>query len=67
MGYAEHRKIFTHQMEKDLAEHCNCLVKQQHGLSMDKVKMLTYEFFEQNQVPIPEKWSGNRRRGREWM
>ena len=46
MGSAKHRKIFTDEMEKDLAEHCINLVKQHHDLSMDKVKMLAYEFAE---------------------
>ena len=67
MGYAKHRKIFTDEMEKDLAEHCINLVKQQHGLPMDKVKVLAYEFAEQSQVPIPKNWFDKRRAGREWM
>ena len=65
MGYAKHRNIFTDQIEKDLAEHYINLVKQHHGLSMDKVKMLAYEFVEQNQIRIPKNWSDNRRAGRE--
>ena len=64
MGHAKHRKIFTDEMEKDLAEHCINLVKQYYGLSMDKVKMLAYKFAEQNQVLIPKNWSDNRRAGR---
>ena len=51
----------------DLAEHCTNLVKQHHGLSMDKVKMLAYEFAEQNQVTIRKNWSDNRKAGKEWM
>ena len=54
-------------MEKDLAEHCINLVKQHHGLSMDKVKMLAYEFAEQNQVTTPKNWFDNRKAGREWI
>ena len=52
--YAKHRKIFTDVMEKDLAEHSINLVKQHYGLSMDKVKVLAYEFAEQNQVTLPK-------------
>ena len=67
MRYAKHRKIFTDKMEKDLAEHCINLIKQHHGLSMNKVKMPAYEFAKPNQVPILKNWSDNRRAGREWM
>ena len=51
-------------MEKDLAEHFIDLVKQHHGLSMDKVKMLACEFAEQNQVTTPKNWSDNGKAGR---
>ena len=64
MGYTKHRKIFTDEMEKDLAEHCINLVKQHHGLFMDKVKMLAYKFAEKKQVAIP---NDNRKAGRDWM
>ena len=67
MGYAHHRKIFTDKMEKDLAKHCISLVKVHHGLFMDKVKMLAYEFAAQNQVPIPQNWVDDKKAGREWM
>ena len=54
MGYAKRRNIFTDEMEKDLAEHCINLVKQHHGLSMDKVKMLAYEFAEKTKSLFPK-------------
>ena len=54
-------------MEKNFAEHCINLVKQHHGLSMDKVKMLAYKFAEQNQVPIPKNCFDNKIAGRKWM
>ena len=63
----QNTKVFTDEMEKDLAEHCINLVEQHHGLSMDKVKMLAYKFAEKKQVSIPKNWSDYRRAGREWM
>lgn len=47
LSIAEFLKI---NLKKDFAEHCVKLVKQHHGLTLDKAKMLAYEFADQNEV-----------------
>jgi len=34
---------------------------------MDKAKMLAYEFAAQNQLPILQNWTDEKKAGREWM
>ena len=60
MGYTKHRKVFTDKMEKDLAGHCVDMVQWYHGLTLDKMKSLAYEFAELNNVDMPQSWVDNK-------
>ena len=67
MGYASHKKVFTNQMETDLAEHCIEMVQRYHGLTIDKVKQVAYEFATRNNIAVPESWEKNKRAGKDWV
>ena len=67
MGYASQKKVFTNQMETDLAEHCIEMVQRYHGLTIDKVKQVAYEFATRNNIAVPESWEKNKRAGKDWV
>lgn len=66
VGYSRHKMVFSDEMEKELAEHCIRLCNVFHGLTLDKMKSLAFEFADGNGIQVPINWTKNRRAGKDW-
>ncbi|XP_038130121.1 uncharacterized protein zgc:113274 [Cyprinodon tularosa] len=55
-GTAEARRVFSEEMEKDLADHIKQLADQFHGLKPKKCRELSLELAIRNNIPIPSNW-----------
>ncbi|XP_051795629.1 uncharacterized protein zgc:113274 [Acanthochromis polyacanthus] len=63
-GTANAKRVFTEEMEEDLANHVKKLADHFHGLTAKKSRDLAYEMAEKNNIPVPESWKANRSAGR---
>uniref|UniRef100_A0A9R1SEK5 HTH CENPB-type domain-containing protein n=2 Tax=Cyprinus carpio TaxID=7962 RepID=A0A9R1SEK5_CYPCA len=50
---AEAKRIFTDEMEEELAKHLKQLAEQFHGLHPVKCRQLAFEYAEKNNIPVP--------------
>ncbi|XP_074480931.1 uncharacterized protein LOC141761464 [Sebastes fasciatus] len=55
-GTAEAKKVFTEEVEKELADHIKKLAEQFHGLTPKKCCELALELAERNNIPVPKNW-----------
>lgn len=62
-GTANAKRVFTEEMEEDLANHVKKLSDQFHGLTAKKCRDLAFEMAERNNIPVPESWKDNRSAG----
>ena len=60
------KRIFTNEMEEELADHLKKLADQFHGLAPDKSRQLAFEYAQRNGVPVPASWTTKQRAGRVW-
>ncbi|CAK6981921.1 PREDICTED: piggyBac transposable element-derived protein 2-like, partial [Scomber scombrus] len=54
---AEAKRIFTNEMEEELAKHLKQLADQFHGLAPVKCRELAFEYAERNNIPVPANWT----------
>lgn len=54
---ASARRVFSTEMEEDLANHLKTLSDQFHGLGPLKCRELAFEFALKNNIPVPENWT----------
>ena len=47
------RRIYTDEMEEELAKHLKQLADQFHGLAPVKCRELAFEYAERNNIPVP--------------
>jgi len=55
-GTAEARRVFSEEVEKELAEHIKKLSEQFHGLTPKKCRELALALAERNNIPTPSNW-----------
>uniref|UniRef100_A0A3B4T3S7 Zgc:113274 n=1 Tax=Seriola dumerili TaxID=41447 RepID=A0A3B4T3S7_SERDU len=55
-GTAEARRVFSGEMEKELADHIKKLADQFHGLTPKKCHELSLELAIRNNIPTPSNW-----------
>jgi len=67
MGYSSHRKIFSDEMEIDLARHLSDLCNRFFGLTTDKARSLAWEFAVRNDMDIPDAWKRDQQSGKKWL
>jgi len=63
---AEAKRIFTDEMEEELAKHLKQLADQFHGLDPVKCRELAFEYAEKNNIPVPANWTEKQCAGRLW-
>lgn len=61
---AEAKRIFTDEMEEELAKHLKQLAEQFHGLHPVKCRQLAFEYAEKNNIPVPANWKKTQCAGR---
>ncbi|XP_034535041.1 uncharacterized protein zgc:113274 [Notolabrus celidotus] len=66
-GTAEAKRVFTKEVEKDLADHIKKLAEQFHGLTPKKCCELALELAERNNIPVPNNWNEKGLAGRVCM
>lgn len=66
-GTAQAKRVFTDDMEQELADHVKKLADQFHGLTPKKCCELAFEFADKNQIPVPDNWRENGFAGRVWI
>uniref|UniRef100_A0A3B5QKH3 Zgc:113274 n=1 Tax=Xiphophorus maculatus TaxID=8083 RepID=A0A3B5QKH3_XIPMA len=54
---AEAKRIFTDEMEEELAKHLKQLADQFHGLPPVKCRELAFEYAKRNNIPVPANWT----------
>ncbi|XP_059925954.1 uncharacterized protein zgc:113274 [Gadus macrocephalus] len=54
---AEAKRIFTDEMEGELAQHLKQLADQFHGLPQVKCRQLAFEYAEKKHIPVPANWT----------
>ncbi|XP_062253798.1 zinc finger MYM-type protein 4-like isoform X3 [Platichthys flesus] len=64
---AEAKRIFTDEMEEELANQLKQLADQFHGLAPVKCRKLAFEYAEKNNIPVPANWTEKRCAGVEWF
>uniref|UniRef100_UPI00358F0185 uncharacterized protein isoform X3 n=1 Tax=Myxine glutinosa TaxID=7769 RepID=UPI00358F0185 len=64
---ASSKKIFSDQMENDLAKYIKDLINQFHGLSPQKCRELAFKFAVLNHIDVPPNWHRDKEAGREWF
>lgn len=55
-GTAEAKRVFTEDLEKELADLIKKLAEQFHGLTSQKCHELAFELAEKNNIPVPNNW-----------
>lgn len=55
-GTAEAKRVFSEEVEKELADHIKKLADQFHGLTPKKCCELALELAERNNIPAPNNW-----------
>uniref|UniRef100_A0A8C2WXR9 Zgc:113274 n=1 Tax=Cyclopterus lumpus TaxID=8103 RepID=A0A8C2WXR9_CYCLU len=63
----EAKRIFTDEMEEELAKHLKQLADQFHGLAPVKCRELAFEYAEKNNIPVPANWTEKQCAGQEWF
>ncbi|XP_071385613.1 uncharacterized protein [Centroberyx affinis] len=66
-GTAEAKRVFTEELEKELADHIKSLAAQFHGLTPKKCCELALELAERNNIPVPNNWKEKGLTGRDWF
>ena len=61
------RQISTMSEEKLLAEYILMSSKMQHGLSKKQVRLLAFEFAEENNMSTPQNWCLKQTAGDDWL
>ena len=61
---AEAKRIFTDEMEEELAKHLKQLADQFHGLPPVKCCQLAFEYAAKNNIPVPANWKKTQCAGR---
>ncbi|XP_053286201.1 uncharacterized protein LOC128447848 isoform X2 [Pleuronectes platessa] len=65
---AEAKRIFTDEMEEELAKHLKQLADQFHGLLAPvQCRELAFEYAEKNNIPVPANWTEKQCAGIEWF
>ena len=54
---AEAKRIFTDEMEEELAEHLKQLAEQFHGLPPVKCRQLAFEYADKNNILVLANWT----------
>uniref|UniRef100_A0A671QJU5 HTH CENPB-type domain-containing protein n=1 Tax=Sinocyclocheilus anshuiensis TaxID=1608454 RepID=A0A671QJU5_9TELE len=62
-GTAEAKRVFTEELEKELADHIKKLADQFHGLTPKKC----CELADRNNIPVPNNWKEKGLAGRDWF
>ncbi len=55
-GTAKAKRVFTKELEKELADHIKKLADQFHGLTPQKCCELAFELADRNNIPVPNNW-----------
>ena len=63
----DRNKIFTEEIENDLAIHVKALSERFYGLSSIKCRQLAFESAQNNNIPVPDSWTSNKLAGKEWF
>uniref|UniRef100_A0A3B5R0Y1 HTH CENPB-type domain-containing protein n=1 Tax=Xiphophorus maculatus TaxID=8083 RepID=A0A3B5R0Y1_XIPMA len=64
---AEAKRIFTDEMEEELAKHLKQLADQFHGLPPVKCRELAFEYAKRNNISVPANWTEKQCAGIEWF
>ncbi len=63
-GTAEARKIFSEELEEELAENIRMLAESVHSLTPKRCREIAFEFAQKNNIPVPNNWGEQRLAGR---
>ena len=63
----DRNKIFTEEIENDLASHVKDLSERFYGLSSIKCRQFAFELAQNNNIPVPDSWTSNKLEGKEWL
>uniref|UniRef100_A0A669B7K0 Zgc:113274 n=1 Tax=Oreochromis niloticus TaxID=8128 RepID=A0A669B7K0_ORENI len=66
-GTASAKRVFSEEVEKELAEHIKKLAEQFHGISPKKCRKLALELAGRNNIPTPSNWTEKGLAGKEWF
>uniref|UniRef100_A0A3B5BEE7 HTH CENPB-type domain-containing protein n=1 Tax=Stegastes partitus TaxID=144197 RepID=A0A3B5BEE7_9TELE len=66
-GTAEAKRVFSEEVEKELADHTKKLAEQFHGLTPKKCRELALELAERNNIPTPSNWRDKGLAGKDWF
>ncbi|XP_019212111.1 uncharacterized protein LOC109200988 [Oreochromis niloticus] len=66
-GTASAKRVFSEEVEKELAEHIKKLAEQFHGISPKKCRELALELAGRNNIPTPSNWTEKGLAGKEWF
>lgn len=66
-GTAEARRIFSEELEEELAENIRMLAESVHSLTPKRCREIAFEFAQKNNIPVPNNWGEQRLAGRDWL
>ncbi|CAI5674184.1 unnamed protein product [Oreochromis niloticus] len=66
-GTASAKRVFSEELEKELAEHIKKLAEQFHGISPKKCRELALELAGRNNIPTPSNWTEKGLASKEWF
>lgn len=63
-GTAEAKRIFSEELEEELAENIRIMSECVHGLTTKKCREIAFEFAQKHNIPVPNNWGEQRLAGR---
>lgn len=66
-GTAEAKRIFSEELEEELAENIRIMSERVHGLATKKCREIAFEFAQKHNIPVPNNWGEQRLAGRDWL
>lgn len=63
----DHSRVFTDSQEKELGEYVILAAKHHHGLTVNCVRSLAYQYAAANKINMPESWSRHETAGIDWV
>lgn len=66
-GTANAKRVFTSEMEFQLANHIKNLADTLYGLSVMQCRELAYNYAKANNISIPKSWETEKRAGKDWL
>ncbi|XP_056322899.1 uncharacterized protein zgc:113274 [Danio aesculapii] len=66
-GTAEAKRVFSEELEEELAENIRIMSERVHGLTTKKCREIAFEFAQKYNIPVPNNWGEQRLAGRDWL